>query len=182
MIGQFDTVILLNQGYPEGEEPELKDVNYVVNFDLPPSYNQYKATGSTITNPEGAIINLVNTDKDSAALTSVQKKMQKAFGRQDCLKCLPIIWHEMVKMKGRVEEVLSNLSNKRVRDEKLLEFKKQVVSNKSLKEYFKHNPTEKVVLQNDIQKHSFHDKILFKNLDTLPFYAVPKEFMATTPE
>jgi hypothetical protein len=24
--------------------------------------------------------------------------------------------------------------------------------------------------------------VLYKNLDTLPFYAVPKEFMATTPE
>lgn len=35
-------------------------------------------------------------------------------------------------------------------------------------------------MQNDIQKNSYHDKILYKNLDTLPFYAVPKEIMATT--
>jgi hypothetical protein len=41
---------------------------------------------------------------------------------------------------------LNSLSNKRVRDEKLLEFKKQIVSNKSLKEYFKNNPTEKEIL------------------------------------
>jgi len=53
-------------------------------------------------------------------------------------------------MKGRVDQVLSTLSPKRVKEEKLLEFKKQVVSNKSLKEYFKNNPTEKMVLQNDI--------------------------------
>ena len=52
------------------------------------------------------------------------------------LKCLPVMWHELIKMKGRVEQVLNSLSNKRVRDEKLLEFKKQIVSNKSLKEYF----------------------------------------------
>ena len=49
-----------------------------------------------------------------------------------------------------MDQVLANLSSKRVRDEKALEFKKQVVSNKSLKEYFKNNPTEKLVLQNDI--------------------------------
>jgi hypothetical protein len=76
--------------------------------------------------------------------------MAKAFGRNDILKCIPIVWHEIVKMKGRVDQVLSTLSPKRVKEEKLLEFKKQVVSNKSLKEYFKNNPTEKMVLQNDI--------------------------------
>lgn len=62
------------------------------------------------------------------------------------LKCLPVMWHELIKMKGRVEQVLNSLSNKRVRDEKLLEFKKQIVSNKSLKEYFKNNPSEKEIL------------------------------------
>ena len=88
----------------------------------------------------------------------------------------------MSRLKCRVEEVLNSLSNKRVKQEKLLEFKKQVLSNKSLKEYFKNNPTEKEILQNDIKKHSYNDKILFRNLDTLPFYAVPKEIMATTAE
>ena len=72
--------------------------------------------------------------------------MSKSFSRPDMLKCVPILWHEITKMKGRVDQVLTTLSNKRVRDEKVLEFKKQVVSNKSLKEYFKNHPTEKVVL------------------------------------
>lgn len=98
------------------------------------------------------------------------------------LKCLPILWHELAKMKGRVEQVLNTLSNKRVKDEKLLEFKKQIVSNKSLKEYFKNNPSEKEILQNDIMKNQFKDKNIFKHLDTLPFYCIPKEIMATTPE
>ena len=78
--------------------------------------------------------------------------------------------------------MLSALGNRRVKDEKLIEFKKQVISNKSLKEYFKNNPQEKEILQNDIKKNSYNDRILFKNLDTLPFYAVPREFMATNPE
>lgn len=98
------------------------------------------------------------------------------------MRCIPIIWHEISRVKGRVDEVLATLSNKRVKEEKLLEFKKQVVSNKSLKEYFKNNPVEKEVLQNDIQKHSFNDKQMFRHLDTLPFYAIPKEIMAVTPE
>jgi hypothetical protein len=112
----------------------------------------------------------------------IQKKMAKNYGRKDILRCIPIIWHEISRIKGRVEEVLATLSNKRVRDEKLLEFKKQVVSNKSLKEYFKNHPNEREVLQNDIQKHAFTDKSMFRHLDTLPFYAIPKEIMAVTPE
>lgn len=87
-------------------------------------------------------------------------------------------------MKSRVQDVLNTLSNRRVREEKLVEFKKQIVSNKSLKEYFKNNPMEKEVLQNDISKNSLkeRDRMLFRHLDTLPFYAIPKELMATTPE
>jgi hypothetical protein len=77
---------------------------------------------------------------------------------------------------------LNALGNKRVRDEKLLEFKKQILSNKSLKEYFKHNPSEKEILQNDIKKNSFNDKILFMGLETLPFYTIPSSIIATTPE
>ena len=50
--------------------------------------------------------------------------MLKAYGRDDMMKCIPIIWHEISRVKGRVDEVLHTLSNKRVREEKVLEFKK----------------------------------------------------------
>ena len=74
------------------------------------------------------------------------------------LKCLPIIWPEISKSKSRVESVFNHLSNKAVQQQKVLEFKKQLVSNKALKEYFKQNPEEKEILTNDIKKaHSKHD-------------------------
>ena len=56
------------------------------------------------------------------------------------MKCIPIIWQELNKIKTRVEDVLRSLHNKRVKTEKLNEFKKQLLSNKKLKEYFKVNP------------------------------------------
>jgi len=98
------------------------------------------------------MLNLIKTEEEQkdGALARIQKKMVKNYDREDMLKCIPTIWHEVVKMKGRVQDVLATLSNKRVRDEKLIDFKKQVVSNRSLKEYFKNNPQEKEVLQNDI--------------------------------
>lgn len=141
----------MNDSYA-GEAPVLKDISFIINFELPETYKRYKENGAQIEKEEGGIINLVTPDeeKKNGMLTLYQKKMTKAFSKTDMLKCIPVLWHEITKMKGRVDEVLATLSNKRVRDEKVLEFKKQVVSNKSLKEYFKSNPTEKIVLQNDI--------------------------------
>jgi len=72
--------------------------------------------------------------------------MNKSFGRDDLMRCIPIIWHEVTRLKSRVEGVTKTLTSKKVRKEKVIEFKKQVVSNKSLKEYFKHNPQEKEIL------------------------------------
>ena len=75
------------------------------------------------------------------------------------------------------------LSNKSVLQQKVLEFKKQLVSNKSLKEYFKSNPQEKEILMNDIVKaHSKHDKYLFRNLDVMPSYIIPEAMIAVTDE
>ena len=113
----------------------------------------------------------------------IQRKLRKSFGRDDMLKCLPIIWPEISKSKSRVESVFNHLSNKSVQQQKVLEFKKQLVSNKALKEYFKQNPEEKEILTNDIKKaHSKHDQYLFRSLDVMPSYIIPKEMIAVTPE
>ena len=56
-----------------------------------------------------------------------------------------------------------------------------MVSNKSLKEYFKENPQEKEILVNDILKaHSKHDRYLFRNLDVMPSYVIPESMIAVT--
>ena len=99
------------------------------------------------------------------------------------LKCVPVIWTEISKVKSRVEEVKNYLTPKTVKSQKVLEFKKQLVSNKSLKAYFKSNPQEKDILINDIEKaHSKKDRNLFRALDVLPSYLVPAEILAATPE
>ncbi len=52
------------------------------------------------------------------------------------IKCIPILWQELVKIKSRVEDIIRTLDNKTVKTEKINEFKKQLISNKRLKEYF----------------------------------------------
>jgi hypothetical protein len=76
--------------------------------------------------------------------------MSKSFSRADMLKCIPIMWQDLTKIKSRVEDVTRTLDNKTVKLEKVNEFKKQLLSNKRLKEYFKDHPQEKEILQNDL--------------------------------
>lgn len=79
--------------------------------------------------------------------------------------------------------VLATLSSKSVKDQKLIEFKKQLVSNKSLRSYFESNPEEKEILVNDIKKKmGKRDLTLFKGLSMLPDYLIPATIMATTQE
>lgn len=123
-IGQFDILIILSDGYGDKQLPELKEVSFVVNLEVPHSYTSYKQITQNVQRPDGSVINLISNKKDQDLLGQYQKKIEKAYGRSDVLKCIPIIWHEVVKMKTRVEGVLSTLGNKRVKDEKLIEFKK----------------------------------------------------------
>lgn len=111
-----------------------------------------------------------------------QRKMQKAFSRESMIKCIPIIWQELIKIKSRVEDVVKTLDNKKVKDEKTNEFKKQLLSNKRLKEYFNNHADEKEILLNDISKtdSSQKDRFLFKHLGYLPSYVLPSQVMAVT--
>lgn len=66
------------------------------------------------------------------------------------------------------------LDNKTVKNEKTNEFKKQLISNKRLKEYFNQHPEEKEILINDLQKSDTNkNKIMYKHLSHLPFYVIP---------
>jgi len=108
--------------------------------------------------------------------------MVKLYNRSDMLRFLPVIWHEVERMKSRVEDIVRQLTNKKVLDEKLVEFKKQIVSNKSLKQYFKNNPQEKEILQNDISKKPVVHKKQYSHLKALPYYCIPSHIIAVTEE
>lgn len=93
------------------------------------------------------------------------------------------MWNELSRLKSRVETVIATLSAKAVQNEKTIEFKKQLVSNKSLKAYFAANPDEKDILLNDInQVVARKDRYLFRNLDVMPSYVIPNCIMALTPD
>lgn len=141
---------MLHTGY--SARPTVKEAVTVINFDLPLNFNSYKEAGLLVTDEEGCVLSLLKPeDKDQMdQFDTIRRKMIKTTGQDDAMKCLPILWTEVGKVKSRIEAVLGALSNKAVTYEKVLEFKKQLVSNKNLKEYFKANPKEKEILVNDI--------------------------------
>lgn len=116
------------------------------------------------------------------ALALYQRKLYKAFTQQNMIKCIPIMWQELVKIKSRVEDITRTLDNKTVKMEKQNEFKKQLVSNKRLKEYFIQHPEEKEILINDLAKNDVTSKtrIMYKHLSFLPSYVIPTQIMAIT--
>ncbi len=83
---------------------------------MPANYNVYKQSGLTITEETGCVLSLPMPEKEDeiAALGLLQRKFRKNFGRDDMLKCLPVIWPEISKSKSRVESVFNHLSSKAV--------------------------------------------------------------------
>jgi hypothetical protein len=134
----------------------------------------------------GAILTLVQPSnaEEVEALGLYQRKMNKSFSQANMIKCIPILWQELIKIKTRVEDVTRTLDNKNVKIEKTNEFKKQLISNKRLREYFAQHPEEKEILMNDLAKNDIanRNKIMYKHLSYLPFYVIPSQIMAVTME
>ena len=127
-IGNYDCVVAM-----VGVDAPLAD--NVVLFEAP-EYEYYRPAADLVQSEMGSVLTLVSPTEDAAPLAKIQQKLIKRCHRKDVLRCLPILWSDVVKMKGRVETVLSTLSIKRVKQERVIEFKKAVVANKQLKDYF----------------------------------------------
>lgn len=123
-IGQFDIVVMLHSGYTN--RPMLKDVSTVLNFDMPATYNLYKEASQLVGDDYGSVLTLLSPKEKEQMqqFENLQKKMVRNFAREDMLKCIPILWSELNKLKSRVETVVRTLNNKTVMNEKVIEFKK----------------------------------------------------------
>jgi len=134
-MGQYDILIMLHTGYSQ-RPPALKEVQTVINFDIPQSYSSYKESGGMVQSSNGSVLTLVEPDlnitqkqlqnqtQDLETLAKIIHKMDKNLGRPDMMKCIPVMWNMICKFKSRVESVFLSLSNKQVAREKMLEFKK----------------------------------------------------------
>jgi len=61
-IGQFDLLVLVHEGYPN-KLPEIKDVNTVVNFDVPSAYTTYKNNAHLVDSESGCALTFVQPEE-----------------------------------------------------------------------------------------------------------------------
>ena len=114
-IGQFSILIALHTGY--ASRPQIKELTNVINFDMPSNYNGYKENGQIVNDEEGCILSLPKVDKkeDMDMLQLLQRKFHKNFGHNMTLKCVPVMWQEITKVKSRVEAIVNYLTPKTVK-------------------------------------------------------------------
>jgi len=113
-IGQFDLIVMLHTGY--AVRPKLKDVQVVVNFDMPVSFNSYKESGQLVNEELGSVVSFINpkSQEEMEAQALLAHKFEKNFGRDDMFLCIPVTWTELARLKSRVETVVNTLSAKAV--------------------------------------------------------------------
>lgn len=65
---------MLNTGYTT--RPHLKDVQTVINFDLPETYTNYKENGMLVNEESGCVLSLINPSKkeEMETLSQLQHK------------------------------------------------------------------------------------------------------------
>ncbi len=88
----------------------------MINFDIPETYNNYKENGLMVGDESGIVLSLLMPQKteEMETLSHLQHKFQKNFQRDEMMKCLPVMWTELTRLKSRVETVVNTLSNKNV--------------------------------------------------------------------
>ena len=71
--------------------------------------------------------------------------------------------------------MLNSLSYKNVKQERLNEVKKQMLSSARLKEYFNQHPKEKEIIQSDLNTaNNPAERTMYKHLSFLPYYVMPQ--------
>lgn len=175
--GQYDILILIRMKY--SYKLRTNGVANIVNFTTPQNIQDYTLAANKLNFDNGSILTLTFSanstepdNKEDKYLLNIIRKMKKRYGRS-LLVSLPIDWIEVNKLKSRVDDIHCTLINKRIKTYMSNEVKKQILSSKKLKEYFKEHEEEKEILKSSIESE-YYFRHLHKNLDFLPSYLYPK--------
>jgi len=150
-------------------------VSNVINFDFPTSTEMYiHRVGRTARGwNKGTAISFA-TPGERPAFDMVQRKINKQVGQ-------PVIQPYEVRIKDfesfqlRAREVLSACTKAVIREARLAEIRSELLKSKQLEGYFKKNPREKEVLEQDTKKHKLR---VHSEIADVPSYMVPPALRA----
>lgn len=154
----------------------------IVNFTTPQNIQDYTLAANKLGFDNGSVLTLtfsansnVHDNKEDKYLLNIIRKMKKRYGRS-LLVTLPIDWLEVNKLKSRIDDIHCTLTNKKIKTYMSNEIKKQILSSKKLKEYFKDHEEEKEILKSSIESE-YKYRHMHKNLDYIPSYLYPKSIV-----
>jgi ATP-dependent RNA helicase DDX56/DBP9 len=145
---------------------DFKNVQTVVNYDLPPTNKQYThRIGRTARGGQaGDAVSLV-TQNDKKIFKVLQVEQPK-------LKELPLVMKDINALAYRVEDMAQNVTKKRVKAARLTEIRIEMLNSEKLQAHWEDNPKELALLQHtgrlSRQKIEGH-------LQSLPGYLKPTE-------
>ena len=159
----------------EKEAIPVRDLLNVIVWDMPGTLGEYKEYSKLIEYENGSMLSFLPSANPKATET-VKAKMVKKYKRSFFVE-LPIKWKQLEKIKTRVFDIYRTLTPKLIKTEKLNEVKKQILKSKKLKEYFNSHEEEKDILKASIKQEQAKVN-MFKHLEFLPDYCVPKSIIA----
>jgi len=180
--GQYDILILIRMKY--SYKLRISDVVNVVNFTTPQNIQDYTQVAAKLGFDNASVVTLtygedskVHDNMDHKYMESLTKKMLKRYNRSLFVD-LPVDWVEVNKLKSRVDDIQCTLTNKKIKNYMSNEIKKQILSNKRLKEYFNEHEDEKAILRASLSSE-YKYRFLNSNLDYVPDYCFPKSILVS---
>lgn len=147
----------------------------LLNFDFPSNQGNYHRRVADISCPESAnftILSLIE-DSDQDTLSKLNKSLRKK--EQPEIAPLQLKMEEFEKFRYRCEDVLRSITEKQIKELRLNELKRCLLSSKELKEHLKSNPQDKQALK--VGKAN-----LAKAISTaVPVYLLPEALKPTPP-
>ena len=144
-------------------------IDFILNFELPSTFNQYKSNCTQIEDLQGSIINFVD-EHDKDLIQFYQTKMTKTFGKG--VKMAEIT---MAEVPEEMDHRVSSLIGLVKRDHKIVAYKTELTrryfgSNLGLKYYFKN------VNKSAKNEHDWKTQLM-REIRSVPSEIIPKKII-----
>lgn len=148
---------------------DFKYVSNVINFDFPTTVNSYThrvgraARGHD--SSEGTVLSLINTSEQIYF-----EKVRSAFSSNSNFKPYQFKMEELEAFKYRSRDALRAVTSIAIREARIKEIKREMLTSQTLKSYFEEHPKDHKILKHDKALHTVKHK---SHLKDVPEYIVP---------
>jgi ATP-dependent RNA helicase DDX56/DBP9 len=148
---------------------DFKFVSNVINFDFPTTVNSYThrvgraARGHE--SSEGTVLSLISPSEEIYF-----ESVRSAYGSNSNFKPYQFKMEELEAFKYRSRDALRAVTSIAIREARIKEIKREILTSQTLKSYFEEHPKDQKILKHDKALHTVKHK---SHLKDVPEYIVP---------